>query len=136
MPVYEYKCEAGHKFEAVLPVARYNEPQMCPQCGKSSAKLLSAPAVRGDFAPYSCPITGKIIDGRKAHEENLKRHGCRVLEPGETSAATVRRKQSDEQLEEKIADTAAELVSAMDTTTREQLGREIESGLDIAVVRQ
>jgi|GEM_PF-6589057 len=43
----------------------------------------AAPAVIGDYAAYECPVTGKIIDGRRAHAENLKATGCRVLEPGE-----------------------------------------------------
>ncbi len=41
------------------------------------------PRVSGDFAAYDCPITGKSIEGRVAHEENLKRHDCRILESGE-----------------------------------------------------
>lgn len=41
------------------------------------------PRVSGDFAAYDCPITGKSIEGRVAHEENLKRNDCRILEPGE-----------------------------------------------------
>jgi hypothetical protein len=41
------------------------------------------PRVVGDYEPYECPVSGKIIEGRKAHEENLKRTGCRLLEPGE-----------------------------------------------------
>jgi hypothetical protein len=41
------------------------------------------PQVSGDFAAYDCPITGKSIEGRVAHEENLRRHDCRILETGE-----------------------------------------------------
>lgn len=40
-----------------------------------------------DIPAYDCPVTGKMIDGRAAHRENLKRQGCRVLEPGETAQA-------------------------------------------------
>ncbi|MBF0157489.1 MAG: hypothetical protein HQL57_09930 [Magnetococcales bacterium] len=43
-----------------------------------------APAVRSDYAPYDCPITGQVIEGRRAHRENLARHGCRLLEAGES----------------------------------------------------
>ena len=42
-----------------------------------------APRIVGDYAPYECPVSGKVIEGRKAHEENLKATGCRLLEPGE-----------------------------------------------------
>jgi|TARA_R110002020_G_scaffold80746_5_gene201184 hypothetical protein len=49
----------------------------------SKRSHLAAPYVAGDYKPYSCPITGRTIDGRREHEENLARHGCRVHEKGE-----------------------------------------------------
>lgn len=45
---------------------------------------LPAPQISPDYAAYDCPVTGRMIEGRRAHRENLKQHGCRVLEPGET----------------------------------------------------
>lgn len=36
-----------------------------------------------DYEGYSCPITGNWIEGKSSHRENLKKHGCRVFEPGE-----------------------------------------------------
>lgn len=36
-----------------------------------------------DYKPYECPVTGKMIEGRAAHRENLKQTGCRILEKGE-----------------------------------------------------
>jgi hypothetical protein len=32
---------------------------------------------------YNCPVTGKWVGSKKAHQENLREQGCRVLEPGE-----------------------------------------------------
>ena len=52
------------------------------------------PYIASDYASYDCPITGKTIDGRREHRENLKQHNCRLLEPGETRDA---RKRTDEQ---------------------------------------
>jgi hypothetical protein len=49
----------------------------------SKRSHLAAPYVAGDYKAYECPITGKTIDGRREHEENLKRHDCRVHEKGE-----------------------------------------------------
>ena len=49
----------------------------------SKRSHLAAPYVAGDFQPYACPITGKTIDGRKEHKNNLETHGCRVHEKGE-----------------------------------------------------
>lgn len=36
-----------------------------------------------DYSAYECPVTGRMIEGRAAHRENLKQHGCRLLEKGE-----------------------------------------------------
>jgi len=44
---------------------------------------LAAPYVSGDYGAYDCPITGRTIDGRKEHRENLEAHGCRIHEKGE-----------------------------------------------------
>lgn len=40
--------------------------------------------VSSDYEAYECPKTGRMIEGRAAHRENLKRTGCRVYEAGET----------------------------------------------------
>lgn len=42
------------------------------------------PILLGDYSAYDCPVTGKIVEGRSAHSENLKRQGCRLLEKGES----------------------------------------------------
>lgn len=36
-----------------------------------------------DYEGYDCPVTGKWVEGRAAHRENLKKHGCHILEKGE-----------------------------------------------------
>jgi hypothetical protein len=43
----------------------------------------ATPMIAGDYEAYECPVSGKMIEGRKAHEENLKATGCRILERGE-----------------------------------------------------
>tara|TARA_R110000787_G_scaffold67557_2_gene151389 strand:- start:68 stop:391 length:324 start_codon:yes stop_codon:yes gene_type:complete len=48
----------------------------------------ATPMVTGDYAAYECPVTGSMIEGRRAHSENLKQTGCRLLEPGEKEANT------------------------------------------------
>lgn len=44
---------------------------------------LCFPMISGDYAPYECPVTGKTIEGRVAHKENLEKTGCRLQEKGE-----------------------------------------------------
>jgi len=43
MPLYEYECEAGHRFEKIQ---KFSDPpiETCPTCGKSVHKLVSSPA--------------------------------------------------------------------------------------------
>lgn len=43
MPVYSYECaRCDHPFEEMVPLAHYNEPQPCPQCGSSCEKQITA----------------------------------------------------------------------------------------------
>lgn len=46
----------------------------------------SSPAtlqLMSEIQPYDCPVTGKIIDNKHKHKENLKKTGCRIFEKGE-----------------------------------------------------
>lgn len=44
MPIYEYKCENGHVFEAIQKMT--DEPlRECEECGAPAARVLSAPAI-------------------------------------------------------------------------------------------
>ena len=135
MPLYEYTCPScGQYFTRVLPLSRYREPQNCA-CGAEAAKRISAPAVRGDYEAYDCPITGKRIEGRRAHEENLRRHGCRVLESGEIDRASSYRARSEAALEDMVAESAAEAVATLPAQKREKLEAELSNGLDVQVTR-
>lgn len=53
----------------------------------------AGPMVSRDIKPYACPITGKVIDGRRDHRENLARTDSRVLERGEVEHDQRRRKE-------------------------------------------
>ena len=136
MPTYVFKCPScGSQFERVLRLAEYDTPQSCA-CGAAAERKICAPAVRGDYAPYECPITGKTIEGRRAHEENLKRHGCRVLEPGEASEASRRRVEADRALESSIEATAEQFVTSLPSRKLEQLASELQSGVTATVERR
>lgn len=87
-----------------------SRPADCCQTG-SAEKVLDAPRVFGDYEAYDCPITGRRIEGKKQHEENLRKHGCRLLEPGESRDYMKnfeKRKQEDlEKTIDKVVDQAA-----------------------------
>lgn len=57
-----------------------------------------------DYQAYDCPITGEIIEGRASHRENLKKHGCRILEKGEREHITKTREQELEKQIERQAE--------------------------------
>lgn len=136
MPVYSYKCPSCQKtFDRFLRLVDYDLPQNC-DCGTQAVKQLCAPAVRGDYAGYSCPVTGQWIEGRRAHEENLARHGCRVLEPGETESARRAHARSEAEFDRQIEQTAEQLVAGLPSQKLEKLASEMQSGVTATVERQ
>lgn len=136
MPLYTYRChDCKANFDRVLPLARYREGQTCPSCGAPAEKQLAAPAVRGDYQPYQCPVSGKIIEGRRAHEENLRLTGCRVLEPGEREAAARYRASEDTALDAAVDAQVEEFLATAPETARTQLLNEVAAGASAEVVR-
>lgn len=135
MPTYVYQCVVceGVK-EVVKPLSRLNQAEFC-RCGSTMDRMIQAPSVRGDYAPYNCPVTGRVIEGRKAHFENLKRTGCRILEPGEKEQNMRRRKMDEEQFDKAVDETVEGFVHNLPTAKREQLITEIASGADVALTR-
>lgn len=86
MPVYAYKCPSGHCFDVVKKLAQLDREEPCPDCGEVSSRQVVLPMVSGDYPGYVSPTTGKWVEGKRQHTEDLKRSGCRVYEKGETEA--------------------------------------------------
>ena len=136
MPVYSYKCPACQRaFDRFLKLANYDDPQTC-DCGTVATKQLCAPVILGDYAGYNCPVTGQWIEGRRAHEDNLRRHGCRVLEPGETESARAAHARSEAEFDRQIEQTAEQLVAGLSSQKLEKLASEMQSGVTATVERQ
>lgn len=136
MPTYLYKCPCcGQRFDRVLPLVQYAEPQSC-LCGTVAEKQIVAPAVVGDYAGYSCPVTGKWVEGRKAHQENLKRQGCRVLEPGETESFKRNKAAEEADFDRRIEETADRFIAELPAKKRESLASEMDAGVTATVTRQ
>lgn len=136
MPVYRYKCPTCSAMsDRFRKIDDRDQPAMCQKCGFAMNRQLAAPAVRGDYEGYNCPITGNWIEGRRAHEENLRRHGCRVLEPGEKDEVVRRKVASEAALDRSIEATVDEFVETLPTVKREKLIAEVEGGLDVQVTR-
>lgn len=125
--IYTYACPGcGRRQTIVKKLALIERDEPCV-CGVLMQRQITAPMVRPDYPGYECPSTGKWVEGRKAHAENLKRTGCRLLEPGEREQSVSRREAASERLYDQIAESAAAEVMAMPTEKREALGAALSS---------
>ena len=41
MPVYEYECGCGERFEKLRPISEYQEPSPCPKCNVGTERVMS-----------------------------------------------------------------------------------------------
>lgn len=127
MPMYDFRCMGCRRTTAVFrKIVHRDLLHTCEVCGSQAQRVLSAPRVVADYAGYSCPITGKWVEGRKAHRENLARHGCRILEPGEREAASRYRQSQEEALEISIGNTVEAEIHAMPAEKRDALAADLE----------
>lgn len=135
MPMYDFKCREGHYFERMVPLKAFHSKQYC-QCGEEASRQISAPMFRVDNTGYNCPITGNWIGSRHQHEENLKKHDCRVLEPGEKEQSQKFREAAEAQFDKTIEDSVERELSTWDSGKLEQLSNELVNGkLDVAIER-
>lgn len=47
MPTYDYECETCGPFSESHPMAEFEKPQPCPDCGDPAQRLLTLPAIGG-----------------------------------------------------------------------------------------
>jgi putative FmdB family regulatory protein len=47
MPTYDYECADCGPFSEIRPMAEFEMPQPCPDCGQEAPRLLTAPALSG-----------------------------------------------------------------------------------------
>lgn len=72
MPLYEYICECGHSFEAMLSVAEGAEVvgTACPKCGKASLRrVISAPAIHMRYSP----MHPRHMRGQRGYKKKSKK---------------------------------------------------------------
>jgi len=136
MPLYTYHCPScSSTFDVMRKLADYAAPQECG-CGAWADKILQPTAIRMDYQGYSCPVTGTWIEGKRAHEENLRKHGCRVLEPGENEAAKRSEVEEESKLEAALDRTTDQFIAELPVDKRVQLVNEIAAGATATVTRQ
>ena len=129
MPTYEYVCPSGHRFERVLRVSSYKDPQLCG-CGKEGEKIISAPMVFvSPEIRYTSPIDGKIITTRQQRLDDLARNNCIPYDPGMKQDADRRRRESEAKLEKSLDATVEKQIHTMPTRKREKLTAELQGGM-------
>lgn len=135
MPLYDIQCEAGHRSEKFIPLKNFSDPIVC-DCGQSARRSISAPMFSVDNTGYNCPVTGEWVGSKSAHRENLAKHGCRILETGETEQAKAARAEKDRQLDKAIEDTVERTIESWDSGKKEALHNELVNGkLDLTIER-
>lgn len=135
MPLYGYRCSVcGRSFSEWRPMAESGEPASC-LCGANATRTISAPRILSDLPGYSCPVSGSWVEGRAAHEENLRKTGCRILEAGEREDLTRSKQAAEDAFDREIEATVEKEFDAMPSEKREKLGAELLAGVDCAVER-
>lgn len=127
MPIYQMKCTNSHSFDKVMSIAEMEQGKTVCDCGAAAEVQIVPTMIAPMFQPYRCPITEKPITTLQQHTENLKKHGCRIYEPGETADARRAAKAADMQLDKSIEQTAEAFVENLPGSKREQLGKELET---------
>jgi putative FmdB family regulatory protein len=97
MPLYEYECENGHRFERIQ---KFSDPlvEVCPTCGSVVHKLMSSPAIQfkgsgwyiTDYAKKDSSAAGKTGASEKSEKGEKGESGdsSKDAKPAETKAET------------------------------------------------
>lgn len=108
MPLYAYKCNVcGTSLDAFRTYAERDRPEDCCAPG-SAGRIFAASRIALDYPGYISPATGKWVEGKAAHREDLARSGCRILEPGESEQYMKTAEKRRDEAFEKAADEAVE----------------------------
>lgn len=75
MPIYRVRCSACESEQDIFRAFKdYDDLPSC--CDERMARMICAPMVLNDIAPYQSMVTGEWINSRSRHKEHLKDHGC------------------------------------------------------------
>jgi len=110
-------------------ITRINGPARCSVCGCAPVQYTPASARHQMDVDYACPITGKPIRSRRAHEENLRLHGCHVLEAGEKEDAARRGREADAECDAHLDATIDSVIDSMSEDKKNQLIQELSTTL-------
>jgi putative FmdB family regulatory protein len=113
MPLYDFRCEQGHRFERMVPLASFAEVQIC-DCGEPSQRAVCAPHIVSDCIAPIRGADGKMHDSKSAYMRSLTPSGnprgesYQVLGAGE-QIEPVKHKTDGKKLRDDIARSIAEV---------------------------
>ena len=97
--------------------------------------LAAAPAVFGDYEGYTSPIDGKWVEGRRARDEDMKRHGCRPYDPSERVEYKAKIAAEERKLEQSVSREVDRWFATTPSRKHELLEQEIRRGAHGQFVR-
>ena len=79
MPLYEYQCDAGHRFELIR---KFSDPPLeeCPTCGGTVRKLVSSPAFQFKGTGFYITDYAKKDQASAAQSEDAKSNAAEAKE--------------------------------------------------------
>jgi putative FmdB family regulatory protein len=101
MPLYEYECDRGHRFERIV---KFSDPpiDVCPECGAPVHKLMSSPAIQFKGSGFY------INDYARKGSESKETKDTKETKTGETKAGDAKEtKETTETKTEKPAETTS-----------------------------
>jgi putative FmdB family regulatory protein len=103
MPMYDYLCAEGHRFERMVSLSRFDDAQQC-QCGELARRQISAPMVLSDCMAPKWGADGKLHDSRASWERATDAKGEKFypLDPGEGIPKGETQKHDEKQLRDDI----------------------------------
>jgi putative FmdB family regulatory protein len=113
MPLYEYECDRGHRFERIV---KFSDPpiEACPECGAPVHKLMSSPAIQ--FKGTGWYITDYARKGEGKESKDAK-----AAKPAGESKESKETKETKETTTEKPAATETPKAKK-ETATSEKSG--------------
>lgn len=61
MPTYEFRCDSGHGVDVILPMSAGDREMDCPECGSTSRRRISSPALG-----HGASTASRLIDATQA----------------------------------------------------------------------
>lgn len=136
MPIYEFSCDCGTRFERFLLYRDSDVPQIC-ECGAKATKQISVPMMirASPDVHYHSPIDGKLITSFKAHREDMARHDCIPYDPEMKTDYRRRIERGEKALDLAVERTVEESIEKMPSAKKESLAGELRSGVTTEIVR-